>query len=124
MEVTKIFEFDSAHRLFNKSHDEAWNKEKFGKCYNDHGHRYTLHVTVEGNPDLETGMVINFVDLKKIVQEKVIDVLDHSCLNKKIDLPTCERTLPWIEEKLHGCLPNLKRLTLYETPTSYATVEI
>jgi len=124
LEVTKVFEFDAAHKLCNKDWNTDLNMQKFGKCYNMHGHRYILHVTVEGDPDPGTGMVINFVDLKKIVNEAVTDVLDHSCLNDVIDLPTCERTLPWIKEKLHGRLPNLKRLTLYETPTSYATLDI
>lgn len=119
--ITKIFEFDSAHKLCNDAFDESWNKEKFGLCYNMHGHHYWLHVTLKGVPNSDTGMVMNFVILKKIVKEHVVDILDHRNLNEFIKLTTCENMLIWIWNKLEPILKEkLYNLRLYETPTSYA----
>jgi 6-pyruvoyltetrahydropterin/6-carboxytetrahydropterin synthase len=125
MEVTKTFEFDAAHRLCSDSLSESENKEVFGPCFRLHGHRYVLHVTIKGPPDPKTGMVINFTELSKTVKNNIVNVLDHQFLNDIIEGPvTCENTLVWIKRRLLPTLPSLQRLTLYETPTSYATLEL
>ena len=123
MEVTKIFSFDGAHKLGRKDLSADENKKIFGKCCNLHGHMWTLHVTVEGLVS-DNGMVMNFVDLKRVVTEEIIDKFDHAYLNDFFELPTCENVLPYIWEKLQLKLAGgLKRLTLFETPTSYASYE-
>ncbi len=85
MQVTKEFTFDSAHFLPNY----------YGKCERMHGHTFKLLVTVEG-PVGENGMAFDFVILKKIVTEKVIDKLDHHVLNDFIECPSAENLAIWI----------------------------
>lgn len=71
--ITKIFHFEAAHALVGYD----------GKCRNIHGHSYELQVTVKGMPidepgNPKNGMVIDFHDLKQIVNEEVVERLDHS----------------------------------------------
>ena len=89
LKVTKQFGFEAAHFL-TKYH---------GKCERMHGHSYKLLVTVEG-PLQENGMVIDFVILKKIVRERVIDKFDHQCLNDFFENPTAENVAVWIWDQL------------------------
>jgi 6-pyruvoyltetrahydropterin/6-carboxytetrahydropterin synthase len=117
IDTTKIFTFDSAHKLENYD----------GDCKYLHGHTYKLEVTVRGVRDYR-GMVIDFKDLKTAVKEEIISVLDHRYLNEIFDFnPTCENMVEWIFEKLDGKLSlndsNLQKITLWETPTSYASIE-
>ena len=79
--------FCAAHQLYNPTWTEEQNRQVFGKCAhpNYHGHNYVLWVTVKGKVDEETGMVMNFTDLKRLTKEHIIDVLDHKNLN--IDIP-------------------------------------
>lgn len=109
MRITKIFNFDSAHRL-------DWDD---GKCKQLHGHTYKLFVTIEGKLN-ENGIVINFHELKRIVTLNIIDVLDHQYLNDIIDNPTAENLVVWIWDKLITKI-NLHEIVLYETPTSYVS---
>lgn len=107
--ATKIFHFDSAHKL----------NDYFGACANLHGHTYELHVTVTGNA-FDNGMVIDFKDLKQIVKENVISKLDHSFLNDIVVQPTAENLAIWIWGQLYGKIP-VTSIKLYETPDSYVT---
>ena len=135
--ITKKFCFEMAHIL--------WNYD--GLCKNIHGHSYKLYVTVLGKPckdkSSNTGMVIDFGELKKIVNEEVINHLDHSIVVnsqmpssqieelKKITSrcvvvdyqPTCENLLLDFAEKIKKRLPEnvkLHSLKLNETSDSYA----
>lgn len=136
--ITKIFTFETAHVLYNYD----------GKCKNMHGHSYKLFVTVKGKPinnldDPKNGMVVDFGDIKKIVNSEIIDVWDHAVLvngdspHKELgqDLegkghkvifcnyqPTCENMLYDIAEKIQNKLPKevqLAYLKLHETENSY-----
>jgi len=89
MLVTKEFNFDSAHFLPNY----------YGKCEQMHGHTYRLRVTVDGKVG-ENGLVIDFVILKKIVKEKVLERLDHKVINDIIEVASCENTAIWIWDQL------------------------
>lgn len=109
MMITKEFTFDSAHKL-------EWYK---GKCNSLHGHTYKLQVTIQGKLN-KNGIVLDFEDLKRIVQEKVLEKLDHQYLNDLIKNPTAENIIVWIWEQLENDL-NLYELKLWETPTSFAT---
>jgi 6-pyruvoyltetrahydropterin/6-carboxytetrahydropterin synthase len=73
--------------LWNENWDEQKNIEVFGKCANRnwHGHNFELFVTVKGEVKQDTGFVINLKDLAKIVNDKVIDKLDHKNLNLDVD---------------------------------------
>jgi len=79
--------FSSSHRLHSFDLSEEENKKIFGKCNNPngHGHNYTLLVTVAGRVNKTTGMVINLSDLKVILQEKVLSLVDHK--NLDLDVP-------------------------------------
>lgn len=110
--VTKMFEFEAGHHLPNYN----------GPCHKQHGHTFKLEVTVSSNKfDEFIGMIIDFKDLKSIVQENVISFLDHSYLNDIIHNPTSEHLVVWIINKLLNNMDEyiLERVRLYETSTSY-----
>ena len=93
MLLSKDFTFDAAHNLVNYH----------GKCERLHGHTYRLRVVVEGTPDAE-GMIIDFIELKDIVKERILSRLDHSYINDIIPQPSAENIALWIwgvlEEKV------------------------
>lgn len=94
--ISKKFEFSASHRYWQ----EEWSKEKndqvFGLCTSPygHGHNYELHVTVAGEIDPVTGMIINLTDLKKHVNV-IINLFDHKFLN--IDTPYFKQIIPTTE---------------------------
>lgn len=138
--VTKRFSFEMAHAL--SCHD--------GQCAHIHGHSYVLDVTLIGEPLRESGhpkdgMVIDFAELKKLVNESVIDHYDHALVLNEKDRdqamsghelfgrtrftswqPTCENVLLDIVDRLRKTLPRTKELhtvRLQETVTSWAEWE-
>src|SRR5512140_2194511 len=95
--VTRKASFSASHRLFNPSWPDARNAEVFGKCNNPngHGHNYDIEVTVGGGPPAETGMVIDLKKLADIIEQEVIERVDHKNLNIDVDflrgmIPTAE----------------------------------
>jgi 6-pyruvoyltetrahydropterin/6-carboxytetrahydropterin synthase len=121
--ISRRFDFSSSHRYYREEWSEEENTRVFGLCAlpNGHGHNYTLEVAVAGDPDAETGMVINLVDLKSAVNG-VLEQFDHKHLNLDTPyfsdrIPTTENlaTVLWelIAEAL-GRVP-LHRIRLYET---------
>lgn len=143
--ITKEFQWDCAHRLYNPDLTREENKEAYGLCYNIHGHTYKLFVTVSHtNKLLPNGMIMNFKDLKKIVNTIIIQDIDHSLVLTKGDpiikdlsssslkiniVPyesTCENQIEEYWNKLsialEICSITLEELKLYETPTSFATL--
>lgn len=113
MLITKQFTFDSAHYL----------EDYHGKCERMHGHTYKLDVTVEGEIG-KNGLVIDFVELKKIVKDNVIEDLDHRVLNEMLGNASAENTVVWIWERLKdkfGEGVNLYELKLWETAGSWVT---
>jgi len=113
--VSKEFSFDAAHYLV-KYH---------GKCEKLHGHTYKLVVTVAGKKDDE-GMVIDFNELKRVVKNYVLNILDHSYINDILEQPSAENIAEWIWNKISDKLQTdryfLYEIRLYETPTSYVTL--
>jgi 6-pyruvoyltetrahydropterin/6-carboxytetrahydropterin synthase len=112
--IGKLFTFASAHRL----------PDHPGACYNWHGHEWSLEVKLRKRINRETGMVMDFSDLKSIVKEHIIDTLDHSVINDVLPNPTAENMLIWIWEKLmfDGHLKGISEISIWETPTSKATM--
>ncbi len=113
MFVSKEFSFDSAHFL-TKYH---------GKCERLHGHTYRLRVTVEG-PIQEDGMVMDFVLLKKLVKDRVVDRYDHQHLNDFFENPSAELIAQRIWEDLVEDIAaptRLHEVVLWETPDSFVT---
>jgi 6-pyruvoyltetrahydropterin/6-carboxytetrahydropterin synthase len=111
MILVKEFTFDSAHNLINYN----------GKCEHLHGHTYKLVVKISGTPDTN-GLLIDFVELKKIVNDEIIEVLDHKYLNEIIEQPTAENIAVWIwnhlKEKIRRPNARLYEIEVWETATS------
>lgn len=127
--VTRKVHFNAAHRLHNPDKSDEWNRETFGKCNNPnwHGHNYNLEITVAGEPDPETGYVIDLGDLKRIANEKIIDKVDHKNLNLEVDflqgvLPSAENLAVAFWNELEPVLPSghLHSICLYETERNRA----
>ena len=85
--VSRKEHFNAAHKLYNPTWSKEKNKDIFGPCANEnwHGHNFELIVTVKGNPDPETGFVIDLKKLSVLINTKVIDKLDHKNLNIDVD---------------------------------------
>ena len=126
--VTRRETFNAAHRLYNPNYSDEENLRIFGKCSNPnwHGHNYILEVVVKGDIDESTGFVINQKDLKKIINEKVIEKMDHKNLNIETDfmkgvIPTSENIVVAIWEQLVNEIKQgkLYSVKLYETENNY-----
>ena len=85
--LTRRERFNAAHKLYREDWSEEKNNEVFGKCANKnwHGHNYELFVTVKGEINAETGFVVDINWMKKMIDEHVIEELDHKNLN--LDVP-------------------------------------
>jgi len=113
MEIFKQFTFDSAHFLPNVPIGH--------KCREIHGHTYRLVVYIEGDLDKHLGWVMDFAELKRVI-DPVVKSIDHKLLNniEGLENPTCERIAVWIWDQIKPGIPLLARLELHETPTSGA----
>ncbi len=85
--ITRKESFNAAHKLARTDWSEEKNLEVFGKCSNPnwHGHNYELFVTVKGEPDPETGFLVDLKVLKQIIQTQIIDKIDHRNINLDVD---------------------------------------
>jgi 6-pyruvoyltetrahydropterin/6-carboxytetrahydropterin synthase len=128
--LTKRIEFAAAHRYVKPEWDEAKNRAVFGPCYNPpaHGHNYLLEVTVSGEVDPKTGMVINLFDLKRVLLA-VIEEFDHKNFN--LDMPYFRDRIPtseniarvlWTKLEPHKDIGTLHAIRLYEDEDLYAEV--
>jgi len=126
--VTRRAEFSASHYYYNPQWSAEENQRVFGKCANPHGHghNYTVEVTVAGEVDPRTGMVLDLKDLKKILEKEVLDLVDHKFLNKEVPvfaskIPTTENIAveiwKWLSPKLN--FGKLHRIRLYESPDLY-----
>jgi len=127
--LTRKEHFNAAHRLWNPNWSDERNLETFGKCANPHfhGHNFDLYVCVKGQPNPDTGCVMDLKILKVIIREEVIDHLDHQNLN--LDVPWLAGTMPSIEtvvvaiwQRLSQKLPDgvqLHKITLWETQNNF-----
>ncbi len=128
--ITRQVHFNSAHRLFNPTKSQAWNKQQYGLCTNPHwhGHNYVLEVTLQGVPDPVTGYIIDLGELKRILHRAVVDKCDHRNLNDEVDflrgiIPSTENLVIafWQEIAPHIKAPaTLHGVRLYETPRNFA----
>jgi 6-pyruvoyltetrahydropterin/6-carboxytetrahydropterin synthase len=122
--ITRKAHFNAAHRLHNPAKSDEWNRNTYGKCNspNWHGHNYQIEVTVAGEPNPETGYVMDLADLHQIILERIIDPCDHSNLNLDVDflagvIPSSENLVVafWnqIEPHIEGA--RLESIKLFET---------
>lgn len=126
--ITRQVHFNAAHRLHNPTKSQQWNEEKYGLCTNPHwhGHNYVLEVTVAGQPQADTGYVIDLSELKRVLQRVILDRCDHRNLNEEVDflrgiIPSTENLAIAFWNEIEPALPagRLHRLRLYETPRNF-----
>lgn len=117
----KEFVFDSAHSLPCVPDGHP--------CGNLHGHTWKLIVGITGVMNEERGWILDFKDVKNVVNAEVVDVLDHAHLNDHVKNPTSETLVQWIWDRLEAPIQkatdgkvNLFEITVYETATSYCTL--
>ena len=129
--ISRTEHFNAAHRLFNPNWSDEKNKEVFGPCanHNWHGHNFELIVTVKGEPNADTGFVIDLKLLGDIIKREIIDQVDHKNLN--LDVPfmqgkmaSCEILIMEIWKLLDHSLEavteaRLHRIRLYETSKNF-----
>jgi 6-pyruvoyltetrahydropterin/6-carboxytetrahydropterin synthase len=129
--ITRRERFNAAHKLWNPAWDDQKNEDMFGKCSNKnwHGHNYTLFVTVKGTPKADTGYCMDLKVLKDIINDYIIDDLDHKNIN--LDVPwmagkmaSTENIIIAIWDRLIGPISEtgctLHSLKLEETENNYA----
>lgn len=127
--ITRKVEFSAAHYYHNPQLSAEENRRVFGKCNNPHGHghNYVLEVTIAGEPDPVTGMVLDLNELKELLQREVVDRMDHKHLNYEVPelagkIPTSENlaALIWtlLEPKIQR--GKLDRVRVYESADLFA----
>ena len=127
MLITRKVEFSSSHMCRRPELSEEENQRIYGLAANPHGHghNYVLEVSLEGEPDPVTGMVLDLKELKEILTRQVVDVYDHRFLNYEVPpfdrvVPTTENIARDIWQRLEPHLScgrgRLRTLRVYETP--------
>jgi 6-pyruvoyltetrahydropterin/6-carboxytetrahydropterin synthase len=133
MVITRKAEFSASHVCRVDSLSDTENRELFGEEAhpNGHGHNYVLEVSVEGEIDPVTGMVMNLKDLKDILDQEIVQPMDHRFLNKEV--PPFDKVVPttanvareiWrrLDNRLAGTAAELVRVRLHETTELYVEV--
>lgn len=124
MRITRRVEFSASHFCRRPDLDEAANRNLYGEAVQPHGHNWAVEVTLEGEPDPVTGMVLDLKRLKAILQREVVEAMDHRFLN--YDVPPFDRLTPtaenlareiWrrIEGPIRAAGPRLHAVRVYET---------
>lgn len=126
--LTRLEHFNAAHKLYNPGWSIEKNEQVFGKCANEnwHGHNYELYVTVKGQPDPDTGFIIDVKQLSLLIRN-VTEKIDHRNLNLDVDfmkdkMCSTENLAEGIWNELKNNLPagvQLHGIKLYETPRIY-----
>jgi 6-pyruvoyltetrahydropterin/6-carboxytetrahydropterin synthase len=127
MLITRKVEFSASHICRNPELPEEENRRIYGAAANPHGHghNYVVEVSLEGNPDPVTGMVLDLKELKDILNREVVEPYDHRFLNYEV--PPFNRVVPtleniardiWqrIEGPVRGPAARLRSVRVYETP--------
>lgn len=124
--ITKRFYFCAAHQYGHEQWSKEQNESIFGKDAKVHGHNYTLEVSVTGNINPDTGWLVDLGHLKRVVNENVIHIFDHSLIEKDIAWfknrqPSSENMVIFIWEQIQKELKEgkLHRIRLIETETIF-----
>jgi 6-pyruvoyltetrahydropterin/6-carboxytetrahydropterin synthase len=130
MLLTRRAEFSASHSCYNSALNEQQNRELYGERPGSlgHGHNYVLEVTVRGEPDAVTGMVVDLKHMKDVIQREVVEPMDHRHLNREVPpfdqvLPTAENLAKEIWRRLEPHLTDgnarLQSIRLFETDDQY-----
>lgn len=127
--LSQKFEFSAAHRLHNPALSDGENAQTYGKCNNPHGHghNYEVQVTLAGAPDT-SGIILPLHELERIVNQSVIQKLDHKHLN--VEVPEFKQLIPSVENiamviyrmlkpSLANTRAKLAGVTVWETPKTW-----
>jgi 6-pyruvoyltetrahydropterin/6-carboxytetrahydropterin synthase len=122
---TRRFSFSAGHHYWVEEWDAGENERAFGRLTVPHGHNYTLDVTIRGAIDERTGMVIDLGELKRVVNETVVERFDHADLNADAlfrgRVPTTENIATAVWDLLAPKLgpDRLWQVRVWEDPTLY-----
>ena len=127
-QITKQYKFCAAHRYWNEEWSAEKNDEVFGEDVKIHGHNYWLSITVKGAINEKSGFIIDIKKLNDVVNEHIINVFDHSQIEKDIPWfkdkqPSTENMVLYIWNELFERIPSgasLHCVKLRETPTIYS----
>lgn len=132
MRLTRVYRFAASHRLHAASLSGEQNAELYGKCNNPygHGHDYILHISVMGQPDEQTGRVVDIGALDRYVEQQLLRFYDHSDLNEDVPdfegVPTTENLAADSARRLRERWPfhpvSLDRVYIQETDRN--TIEL
>ena len=130
--ISRVEHFNAAHKLYNPNWTEEKNIEVFGPCcnHNWHGHNFDLIVTVKGDPEEDTGFVIDLKKLSVLIRKEIIEKVDHKNLNLDVEfmidkfasteilaMEFWEILAPQI--KTMAPKADLHSIKLYETPRNF-----
>lgn len=133
MLITRKAEFSASHICRLPSLTDEENHKIYGldANANGHGHNYVLEVTVAGDPDPRTGMVMDLKELKQIIEDEVVEPMDHRFLNYEVPpfdsiVPTTENVAGEIWRRLDAKVKTgrarLSRIRLWETADLFVEV--
>ncbi len=121
--ITRAIDFSASLRYARPELSAEENRQLFGRKAFQHGHNYRLEVTLRGEPDAVTGMVLDLKDLQEILDREIVEHFDHKDLNADTPYfdkvpPTPENFVLVIHRILLAALPDgmLDRLRLQEEP--------
>lgn len=134
MQITRRIEFSASHRCASDSFSAAENHALYGAETNPagHGHNFTLEVTLEGEPDPVTGMIVDLKDVKSILERRIVGPMDHRHLNHEVPpfdkvVPTTENLAVEIFRRLQSEFDEgparLKAVRLFETEDFWVEYE-
>lgn len=134
MQITRRIEFSASHSCANPALSRAENLALYGEDANPygHGHNYVLEVTLRGEPDPVTGMIVDLKEVKRILERQVVEPMDHRHLNHEV--PPFDRIVPtsenlaveiWrrLESEFEGTPARLANIRLYETEDLFVEYE-
>jgi len=127
--LSRAIDFSSSLRYWRADWSEAENRRRFGQSASRHGHNYRLEVTLRGDPDPLTGMVMDLKDLNTLLEAEIMVRFDHRDLNEDTDFfekrpPTPENVALVIARILREALPDglLDRIRLHQDADLFVDV--
>lgn len=129
MIISKKVEFAASHVCRSPHLSDAENEKLYGPAANPqgHGHNYVIEIAIRGQPDRQTGMILDLKKLKDVIEERVLSVYDHRMLNREVDsfadrVPTVENIAVDIWKRIEGHVAPgiLYSVRVHETSDLYA----